>query len=298
MLSTRPPQLLMFTLVTGLLVGLVGGCIKVPTPGVYKLDIQQGNVVTKDMLARLEPNMERRKVRFLLGTPLIIDTFNADRWDYIYSFQEGGGERTQQHIVLIFEDNLLKRIEGDADESAIDVSPESKPETVVSVPDQESEGIFGGIGGWFGTDETRVPRKKPPPDDGDSEEVEEGFFANIFSSDGEAVSNQPAETEESVTDDVQPIETQEEAEAEDSLATPEESLDGYDQNTTSVDEETGDKDGFFARLKKKFDGSTEEETEVQASDSAAEKDDEKGFFQRLSDQFGLDAPLESPETKD
>ena len=176
MFPAGPMQLRAFALISGLLVVLAGGCVKVPTPEVYKLDIQQGNVVTEEMLARLEPNMEKRKVRFLLGTPLVIDTFNEDRWDYVYSFQAGGGDRIQQHIVLIFEGDRLKRIEGDADNSAIDVSTEPKPEIVVSVPDQEPDGIFGGIGDWFGTDETRIPRKKPPPDDGDFEGEDEGVF--------------------------------------------------------------------------------------------------------------------------
>ena len=285
------------TLASALLVGLAGGCVKVPTPGVYKLDIQQGNVVTEEMLARLKPDMEKRKVRFLLGTPLITDTFNEDRWDYVYSLQEGGGDLTQQHIFLIFEDNRLKRIEGDADNSAIDVPPEPKPETVVSVPDQKPDGILG-IGSWFGTDETRVPRKKPPPGDDDFDEEEGGFFANIFGSEDEAVTTEePSQPEESAVDDDQAIEAMEETQTLESIATPEESNEEYDQNTATVDEESEDKDGFFARLKKKLAGSDEEQVEAQTPDSPAETDDEEGFFERLSDQFGLDAPLEPSDTK-
>lgn len=296
MFSACPMQLRMATLVSGLLVGLAGGCVKVPTPGVYKLDIQQGNVVTEEMLARLEPDMEKRKVRFLLGTPLITDTFNQDRWDYVYSLREGGGDLTQQHIVLIFEDDRLKHIEGDADNSAIDVPPEPKPETVVSVPDQKPDGIFG-IGSWFGTDETRVPRKKPPPGDGDFDEEEGGFFANIFGGEDEAVTTAPAQSEESAVDDDQPNETMEETQTGESIATPEESLEEYDQNTATVDEESEDEDGFFARLKKKLEGSGEEQVEALAPDSPAETEDEEGFFERLSNQFGLDAPLEPSDTK-
>ena len=78
-------------------------------PGVYKIDIQQGNVVTQDMIDQLRPGMTRRQVRFIMGNPLLTDTFHADRWDYLYSLQPGGGERQQERISVIFnpEDQLV-----------------------------------------------------------------------------------------------------------------------------------------------------------------------------------------------
>ena len=83
---------LMLTSLT--LVGLaaLAGC---SFPGVYKIDIQQGNVVTQDMIDQLKPGMTRRQVRFIMGNPLITDTFHANRWDYLYSIQPGGGQRQQ-----------------------------------------------------------------------------------------------------------------------------------------------------------------------------------------------------------
>ncbi|WAJ38544.1 outer membrane protein assembly factor BamE [Pseudomonas sp. GOM7] len=74
-------------------------------PGVYKIDIQQGNVVTQDMIDQLRPGMTRRQVRFIMGNPLITDTFHADRWDYLYSIQPGGGERQQERVSLAFDGN-------------------------------------------------------------------------------------------------------------------------------------------------------------------------------------------------
>ncbi|BAN50663.1 outer membrane protein assembly factor BamE [Metapseudomonas resinovorans] len=74
-------------------------------PGVYKIDIQQGNVVTQDMIDQLKPGMTRRQVRFILGNPLINDTFYANRWDYLYSIQPGGGQRLQERVSLTFDDN-------------------------------------------------------------------------------------------------------------------------------------------------------------------------------------------------
>ena len=86
------------------LVGLLAlaGC---SFPGVYKIDIQQGNVVTQDMIDQLRPGMTRRQVRFIMGNPLLTDTFHADRWDYLYSLQPGGGERQQERVSLIFNSN-------------------------------------------------------------------------------------------------------------------------------------------------------------------------------------------------
>ncbi|MGV8917724.1 MAG: outer membrane protein assembly factor BamE [Pseudomonas sp.] len=95
------------------LVGLLAlaGC---SFPGVYKIDIQQGNVVTQDMIDQLRPGMTRRQVRFIMGNPLLTDTFHTNRWDYLYSMQPGGGERQQERMTLIFSDNdQLVSLNGD-----------------------------------------------------------------------------------------------------------------------------------------------------------------------------------------
>ena len=57
---------------------LVSGC------SVYKVEVQQGNVVTQEMIDKLKPGMTRSQVRFVLGTPLITDAFHPERWDYYY----------------------------------------------------------------------------------------------------------------------------------------------------------------------------------------------------------------------
>jgi outer membrane protein assembly factor BamE len=95
------------------LVGLLAlaGC---SFPGVYKIDIQQGNVVTQDMINQLRPGMTRKQVRFIMGNPLLTDTFHADRWDYLYSLQPGGGERQQERVSVIFNSNdQLVSLSGD-----------------------------------------------------------------------------------------------------------------------------------------------------------------------------------------
>jgi outer membrane protein assembly factor BamE len=95
------------------LVGLLAlaGC---SFPGVYKIDIQQGNVVTQDMIDQLRPGMTRRQVRFIMGNPLIQDTFHTNRWDYLYSLQPGGGKRQQERMSIFFnESDQLVSLSGD-----------------------------------------------------------------------------------------------------------------------------------------------------------------------------------------
>ncbi|NIR29259.1 MAG: outer membrane protein assembly factor BamE [Gammaproteobacteria bacterium] len=128
--------------------GALGACGSFP----YRLDIQQGNVVTQEQVSQLERGMDKRKVQFVLGTPLVVDAFHQDRWDYIYSFQEGGGSRVQRRLSVFFEDGALVRVDGDV-EPAEGMPDESGREgVVVSVPDQEPDGIFGRLGSIFGGD--------------------------------------------------------------------------------------------------------------------------------------------------
>lgn len=82
-------------------------------PGVYKIDIQQGNVVTQDMVDQLRPGMTTRQVHFIMGTPLIQDTLHPNRWDYLYSMKAGHSPRTQERISLVFENDRLVGLSGD-----------------------------------------------------------------------------------------------------------------------------------------------------------------------------------------
>jgi outer membrane protein assembly factor BamE len=95
---------------------LVTACSWVPAiPGItpYKMDIQQGNVVTQDMVAKLKPGMTKSQVRFALGTPLVVDPFHNDRWDYVYVQQKRGRVTEERRIVVLFSDDKLLRIDGD-----------------------------------------------------------------------------------------------------------------------------------------------------------------------------------------
>lgn len=88
------------------------GCSYVPTLP-YKIDIQQGNVVTQEMVEKLKLGMTRSQVRFVLGTPLITDVFHSNRWDYFYYFAPRGSIAEKRKLTVIFADDRLSHIEGD-----------------------------------------------------------------------------------------------------------------------------------------------------------------------------------------
>jgi outer membrane protein assembly factor BamE len=79
----------------------------------YRIDIQQGNFVSQDMVTQLKRGMTKDQVRFILGTPLLTDIFHADRWDYVYLLDRPGEPPVQRRLALFFEGDRLARLEGD-----------------------------------------------------------------------------------------------------------------------------------------------------------------------------------------
>lgn len=77
----------------------------------YRTTIQQGNFVSKEMLAQVKQGMTREQVRFLLGTPLLTDMFHSDRWDYMFRLLKPNGELTTSRVTVYFEKNLVSTIE-------------------------------------------------------------------------------------------------------------------------------------------------------------------------------------------
>ena len=84
-------------------------------PGVtpYRIEIQQGNYVSQDMVAKLKRGMSRDQVRFVLGTPLVTDMFHADRWDYVFYRERPDKTRESRRLAVFFKDDRLDRVEGD-----------------------------------------------------------------------------------------------------------------------------------------------------------------------------------------
>ena len=110
-------------------------------PIVHKIDIQQGNVVTQEMLSQLQVGMEKNKVLFVMGTPVIKDTFHANRWDYLYVYKPGRKDAERRHIVLYFEDDKLARIEGDVRPSPGPMEPIMRENRQVVVPNPYHPGF-------------------------------------------------------------------------------------------------------------------------------------------------------------
>ncbi|MCG2576796.1 outer membrane protein assembly factor BamE [Dechloromonas sp. XY25] len=83
----------------------------------YKIDIQQGNVLTQEMVAQLKPGQTRDQVRFVLGTPMVADIFHQQRWDYVYSYRNGqtGKVESRKFVVFFDADGRLERVGGDVD---------------------------------------------------------------------------------------------------------------------------------------------------------------------------------------
>ncbi|PCI19689.1 MAG: cell envelope protein SmpA [Piscirickettsiaceae bacterium] len=112
-------------------------------PGVYKINVRQGNVITQELIDQLRPGMDKRQVKFLLGTPLIADPFHKDRWDYFYNMKTAGKQTKQERLTVFFKDKKLVSLTGN-----FKPSNEYKPMTinteVVDVPKREvkEKGIF------------------------------------------------------------------------------------------------------------------------------------------------------------
>jgi outer membrane protein assembly factor BamE len=155
-----------------LLLGLVlSGCsastITAVAPEPYKVEIQQGNVITQAMVAKLQPGMTRSQVRFVLGSPPITDMFHANRWDYVYRLSKKGKLAEERKLTLFFENDQLVRVAGDVaaltaeDQAAAKEAPATKgPREIVL--------------------QTADPNAPPPP----PPEDEKGFFGRMWESIG------------------------------------------------------------------------------------------------------------------
>jgi outer membrane protein assembly factor BamE len=108
-------------------------------PGVYKIPIQQGNIIDQTMIDQIRPNMTERQVLYILGSPMLVDTFHQKRWDYLYSNQPSGEDRQQKKISVLFnDDGLVSGIQGDFKPSPEPVAKPSE-ETTVDVPKRDIE---------------------------------------------------------------------------------------------------------------------------------------------------------------
>ncbi|HEY7885355.1 MAG TPA: outer membrane protein assembly factor BamE [Cellvibrionaceae bacterium] len=91
----------------------LGGCQYFQFPGVHKINIQQGHIITQDIIEQLEPGMNKRQVRFVLGTPLAEDLFTDNRWNYYYSLRMGDGRFYKRSLVAHFDGDIFTHYTGE-----------------------------------------------------------------------------------------------------------------------------------------------------------------------------------------
>lgn len=121
-------------------------------PYVYKIDVNQGNVIDQTMIDQLRPNMTKRQVLYIMGSPMLVDFFHQNRWDYVYSSKKGGEDLEQKTVSIFFENEQLKNIQGDFRPSALPVSKPSS-ELVIDVPKRDlDQTLWGSFTGWLNYD--------------------------------------------------------------------------------------------------------------------------------------------------
>ncbi|MCV0438504.1 MAG: outer membrane protein assembly factor BamE [Hydrogenophaga sp.] len=112
---SQPPSLSTVRVLCALVVAMaLPACSSVAnmvTP--YKIDIVQGNVVTREQFQALKAGMVRAEVRDVLGSPLLSSVFHADRWDYVFTFRRQGLAPQQRKVALFFKGDVLERFEAD-----------------------------------------------------------------------------------------------------------------------------------------------------------------------------------------
>ena len=129
----------------------------------YKMDIQQGNVVTSKMMLQLKPGMTKSQVRYIMGTPLIQDGFHPDRWDYFYQMRKAGKIIEQRRVIMEFENDALKRVRGDVIPAGSDPAvPESQPsDTKAKSKKSKDKGLLDRLMFWKDDEEVTTPQAAP-----------------------------------------------------------------------------------------------------------------------------------------
>jgi outer membrane protein assembly factor BamE len=116
----------------------LGACAPTEVIKPYRIEIQQGNYISQEMVSQLKVGMSREQVRFVLGTPLVTDIFHTNRWDYIYYRELGRGKREQRALAVFFEDGKLVRLAGDIVPAAPGAArPEAAPASATSPASQK-----------------------------------------------------------------------------------------------------------------------------------------------------------------
>ena len=120
--------------------------------GVYKIDINQGNYLSQDMVDKLKVGMTRQQVRLVLGTPLVTSAFRDNRWDYVYEFSRQGKVREHRQFTAWFADDKLARWEGDEMPQSVVELNRSASDKALKTPRDDDKGFLERIKGIFRKD--------------------------------------------------------------------------------------------------------------------------------------------------
>ncbi len=161
---------------------LLSGCSTIMNnlPGVYTLDIQQGNIISQDIIDQLRPKMTKRQVLYIMGSPMLVDVFHQQRWDYLYSEQPGGEERKQKRISLFFEGDVLVGVQGDYKPSSVPIAKKSKATTLEVPPRDFEKTLWEKITGLFSDDDLATPKIDDSSSDDQDEAPVNDNLSNII----------------------------------------------------------------------------------------------------------------------
>jgi len=161
-----------FLLVLSLLVTACSPSL--PSIKPYKMPIQQGNLVTSKMMMQLKPGMTKTQVRFVMGTPLITDSFHKDQWDYFYQMEKDGAIIEKRRVILMFEKDLLAKVKGDVIPANANTNKNEDRQEIVPIkssepnpnPAQKEKSMLDRLKFWEDYDkpiEKAMPPKKDLP---------------------------------------------------------------------------------------------------------------------------------------
>ena len=163
-----PTRFLKTALAATAVAAVMAGCTSDKWGFPYKAPVQQGNWITQEQVALLQPGMTREQVRFALGSPTLTSVLHADRWDYPYYFKPGYGEPQERKFTVWFENDHLTRWEGDKqpDLQPFQLNAEGKPQEKTDeqldaqTARQEAEGA---IQSAMPADAAQLPALGTPP---------------------------------------------------------------------------------------------------------------------------------------
>lgn len=138
---------------------------RLPSIKPYKMDIQQGNVVTSKMMLQLKPGMTKSQVRFIMGTPLVQDGFHPDRWDYFYQMRKAGKIIEQRRVIMEFQNDALVRIRGDVipagSDQAVEQAKSAAPTKLPPKKAEQKKSLWERLQFWKDDEEPAKPQAAP-----------------------------------------------------------------------------------------------------------------------------------------